>query len=61
MVTVLELHQFHLEIGSIQVKEHLFVTVEFEVVWVRLDVEFGFVSRLVLLTRGHHQADGEED
>jgi hypothetical protein len=54
-ITVLELHQLLLEIGGIEVEEHIFVAVKFEVIRLGLDVELGFIGRRFLLAGGHDE------
>jgi hypothetical protein len=57
-VIVLNLHQFALEAGSIQVEKHLFIPIEFQIVRLGSYIEFRFVSGYLLLAGDY---DEEED
>ena len=59
-ITVLYFHQFLLEIGRVEVEEHVFVTVELEVVRLGFDVEFGFVGRCLILARYRHEREDDD-
>ena len=54
-VTILDFHQLRLKVNSIQIEEYFLITVKFNIIRFRLDVQFRFIDRLLLLTRSHDE------